>query len=398
MTFTDEHRHEKSAFVEKYTSGIGVLIACAFGVAVSNSMIFAALSDLQDKYGFDGRGLGFISSAGFITALLVMLFVAPFADRGHPKRLVLTGLVLSACGSLLFGFGGSLPLFIVGRAMTGASMGCAGPALRALAANLDKRRAGERLGRMRGFEMAGYTSGPLFGALLIDPLGLRWTFVVFASIAGCAFFIVSAQHLPTLPVSGESNRLSLGLLRHRTIRATALMSATLFLPVGLYDALWDRYLTDRGASNLMVGISFLVFTIPFVVLGARGGRLADRYGSRRVALIGIAANLPVVLGYGWLTSAWLIIAVSVVEGAASSIASPAIQSTMAKNAPVGRATAAQGLMGAGDLLAATIVSFVAPAMYNLDSVKWLFTSIVVICSVMLALATWMSRDTDATNA
>jgi MFS family permease len=321
-----------------------------------------------------------------------MLFVAPFADRGHPKRLVLSGLILSACGSLLFALGGSLPFFIIGRAMTGASMGCAGPALRALAANLDKSRSGERLGRMRGFEMAGYTSGPLFGVLLIEPFGLTWTFIVFASIAAIAFFVVSGQHLPTLPISGESHRMSFSLLKHNSIRATALMSATLFLPVGLYDALWDRYLTDRGASNLMVGFSFLVFTIPFIVLGARGGRLSDRYGSRRIALIGIAANFPIVVSYGWLTSAWLIIAFSMFEGAASAVTSPAIQSTMAKVAPPGRATAAQGLMGAGDLVAATIVSFIAPALYDLDSVKWLFTAIVAVSIVMLMLATWMSRD------
>ncbi len=35
----------------KFTMGIGPLLICAFGVTVSNSMIFAALSDLQDKYG-----------------------------------------------------------------------------------------------------------------------------------------------------------------------------------------------------------------------------------------------------------------------------------------------------------------------------------------------------------
>ena len=38
--------------LEKFTMGIGPLLVCGFGVPMSNSMIFPALSDLQDKYRF----------------------------------------------------------------------------------------------------------------------------------------------------------------------------------------------------------------------------------------------------------------------------------------------------------------------------------------------------------
>ena len=48
----------------KFTIGIGPLLICGFAVPVSNSMIFAALSDLQDKYGFSNAGLGLIAASG----------------------------------------------------------------------------------------------------------------------------------------------------------------------------------------------------------------------------------------------------------------------------------------------------------------------------------------------
>ena len=58
-----------------------LLMACSFAVATSNSVIFAALGDLQDTYGFPDSGLGLIAGSGFLAGLLVQLFVSPFADR-----------------------------------------------------------------------------------------------------------------------------------------------------------------------------------------------------------------------------------------------------------------------------------------------------------------------------
>ena len=276
----------------KFTMGIGPLLICAFGVTVSNSMIFAALSDLQDKYGFSASGLGFISAAGFMTSFIVQLVVAPFADRGAPKRLVLAALVLAFLGSVLFAFGNNLWIFVVARALTGASLGTSGPAIKAIAANMDKNRSAERLGRLRGIELAGFTGGPLIGALLIGPFGLRGAFLIFGVIAMIAFVIVAPKDLPRLPTTNESRRPSYELLRIRAVRASVLASLTLFIPVGIYDSLWDRYVTDRGGNNVMVGMTFLLYTIPFIVLGAAGGRLSDRRGPARMTVIGIFCTVP----------------------------------------------------------------------------------------------------------
>ena len=61
--------------LEKFTMGIGPLLVCGFGVPVSNSMIFPALSDLQDKYRFSDAGLGYIAAAGFVASLIVQLTI-----------------------------------------------------------------------------------------------------------------------------------------------------------------------------------------------------------------------------------------------------------------------------------------------------------------------------------
>jgi MFS family permease len=114
----------------------------------------------------------------------------------------------------------------------------------------------------------------------------------------------------------------------------------------------------------MVGLSFLLYSIPFIMFGARGGRIADQRGARTMALIGITCAAPVVCLYGLLTNAWFIVLLGTVEGLVGAIALPAAQSMMARAAPEGRAAAAQGLMGAGDLSTAAIVALIAPMIYG----------------------------------
>ncbi|MGA0862589.1 MAG: MFS transporter [Ilumatobacteraceae bacterium] len=350
--------------LERFTLGIGPLLLCGFAVPVSNSMIFPALSDLQDKYDFDDAGLGLIAAAGFATSFVVQLFLAPRADKGHPKRFVLAALLLASLGSTLFAFGESLAMFIVARAVAGASLGTSGPAIRAIAANIDKSRAAERLGRLRGVELAGFTGGPLIGALLIEPFGLRGAFLIFAVVALAAFAFVIGRTIPELPTSDNSGRLSFELLRLKPVRAAVLASLTLFVPVGIYDALWDRYITDQGGNNFQVGLTFLLYTIPFIVLGAAGGRLADRRGPAKMTVVGLFATVPLVLVYGILRDPWLLVGFAIVEGVIGAMSIPAAQSLMAQVAPKGRAAAAQGLAGSGDLLTATVMSLISPAIYG----------------------------------
>ena len=383
--------------LERFTLGIGPLLLCGFAVPVSNSMIFPALSDLQDEYGFSDAGLGLIAAAGFAMSFVVQLFLAPRADKGHPKRFVLAALLLASLGSTLFAFGGSLAMFIVARAVAGASLGASGPAIRAIAANIDPSRAAERLGRLRGVELAGFTGGPLIGALLIEPFGLRGAFLIFAVVALAAFAFVIGRTIPELPKSDSSGRLSFELLRLKPVRAAVLASLTLFVPVGIYDALWDRYITDQGGNNFQVGLTFLLYTIPFIVLGAAGGRLADRQGPAKMTVIGLFATAPLVLIYGVLRDPWLLVAFAIVEGVVGAMSIPAAQSLMAQVAPKGRAAAAQGLAGSGDLLTATFMSLISPAIYGAAGPLATFgfaTALIVLGGMGVAL---MLRKTPATE-
>ena len=196
--------------------------------------------------------------------------------------------------------------------------------------------------------------------------------------------------------SSDLGRLALELLRHRQVRAAVLASATLFLPVGIYDALWDRYITDRGGNNFQVGLTFLLFTVPFIIFGAKGGRLVDRKGPERMIVVGITMMVPLVFVYGLLPTSELLVAFAVVEGLISAISSPSAQSLMAKVAPLGRASAAQGLQASGDLVGAILMSFAAPWMYGAHGAAFTFGVAAALMAVMgLVVAAMLRGDAAA---
>ena len=342
---------------------IALLLATA-AVGVANSVVFSLLSDLQDTYGFGDSGLGFIAGAGMAVGFVSQLVLAPFADRGHSKRLLLAGLVAALAGSVMFAASSTLIGLVLARAIVGLSNGLFLPAARAIAASMSPDRVGERLGTLGGVELAGFVTGPVVGAVLVGPLGVRWPFLVCGMFALVALLALARQHLPSPPIAAQASRLSLDLLRVREMRVGVLLTMALFFPVGMYDAILDRYMTDRGASNVLIGIGFLMYGIPFALLATTGGRLADRHGAYRMSMVSLVLVVPLTAVYGVLTAPLLITALFAVEGSVQALGVPATQAYVAQVAPHGRASAAQGLSGAMNLLGGTVSAVAAPAIYG----------------------------------
>lgn len=343
---------------------IVLLMATSLAVATSNSVIFAALSDLQDEFGFSSTGLGLIAGTGFIAGLLVNLFLAPLSDRGHAKKLIMLGMSMGAVGSVLLGFGESLGQFIFARAVIGSSFGLVFPSVRALLANVDVSRRGMLLGRLAGVELLGFVLGPLVGGLMLDPAGIRNTFLFFAGLNLLSLVVVFPREFPKLTQTDASSRLSFELLKLPKIQAAVLVFMALQAPVGIFDALWDRYLTDLGGGNTMVGISFALYTVPFILFSSYGGKLADRYEPQRLAMWSMIFVVPAVTGYGVFSSMPPVIALNMIEGVVQALAYPAAAAAVANAAPVGRASAAQGLAGASGLLMASLIAFTSPVVYG----------------------------------
>ena len=349
-----------------------ILLGAAFILSASNSLVFALLGNLQDEYGFSDAGLGFIAAAAFLMSFLMMVLVAPLADRGHAKSLLIVGTLLAIVANLIFATGSSLWVFVLARAIGGMSTGCFMPPAYAMMGSLSSSGTSERMGAMRGIELAGFVTGPVIGGFLVGPFGLRWPFVLFAGTAAVATLIVSTQHLPTLVRTNESSRLAFGLLRHRSVLVPILFLIAIALPVGIYDSLWDRFLTDIGASDMVVGFSLAAYAAPFVLLSRFGGRLADRTNRVRVAFVSLLFIAPLTATYGLFSVVWVPIMFGVLEASFQAAAQPAASGMLAAGAPAGRASAAQGLAGACNQLIAAAVAMLATWGYGHFSARTIF--------------------------
>jgi MFS family permease len=165
-----------------------------------------------------------------------------------------------------------------------------------------------------------------------------------------------------------------------------LLNVALFFPVGMYDAILDRYMTDRGASNAMIGLSFTLYGIPFALLASRGGRLADRRGPFKLSMVAIALVVPLTAAYGLLTVPLLIMSIFFIEGTVQALGVPASQAFVAEAAPLGRASAAQGLAGSMNLLAAALSAFTAPIIYERWGAGVTFSAAAIVVAVCGTLA------------
>ena len=371
---------------QNHRADLFLLLFCTFSTAAANSVVFASMSELQEKYGYADSALGLIAGTGFAIGLLIQLFAAPLADRGHGRKLIQIGLALAGIGSVVFVFGDSLMWFIIGRGIVGASLGCTFPAVRALAANLDPDRSAERLGAVAGTEIGGFVTGPLVGSLIIDPFGLDATFLVFGAMAVFALVVIMPRKFPELIKTPESENSSFDLLRIPEIRVALLITLAVTFPTGMFDALWDRFLDDLGGNNAMTGLTFAVYGLPFILLSSRAGKLIDKRSPVAVALWLVIPVSLMTMSYGFFKSPWLILGLGLIEGIVQSAVAPAGMSAIAKAAPVGRASAAQGLSGSVNVFGQMLAAFIAPSIYGEFGALTTFVSVGLGIGAIAAIA------------
>src|SRR6478609_7961627 len=293
-----------------------------FFVAAGGGMIFPLLADLQKAHGLPTWGLGVISALFFAGAVVGQLVLAPLADRGHTRQLLLIGAVLSVITMVMFAFSTELWQFSLARLLSGLAAGSYLPATRATLVRAAPERAGHLLGRYTATQTGGFVFGPCIGTALYQLWGLSAPFLVVAlAIAGVTVMLARVVvPVASTPAAVEVGAVastgifsSLELLRIRGVVVAVLLELAVFLPVGIYDSLWARYLQDRGATTIFVGVSLTLYGIPYVLWAPKGGALADRLGPVRSATIGMIIVIPATALYGLLAAPVVITGVALIE-------------------------------------------------------------------------------------
>jgi len=332
--------------------------------------------------------VGIIGGAGFLAGFAAQAILSRYADRGHTRAMLQLGLLCATLGNVGLVFAEDLMGFVGSRVLLGLGAGAFSPAVRRLVISAAPEHAGERLGFMASFEMAGFISGPVLASILYQALGLRATFLALALALIVLVWPVLKTPIPESPMAaGDSSpiRLLFGL---REIRGVLLCSLAFYTTVGVFEAIWAVLLTDRGAGQLFIGITLSVFSIPFVIFPPFAGRLASRQGPLRVAAVGIGFAIPCMFAYGWTGSLVGLAVLVAVHSVADSFTMTALQLGIARSSPPEHLASGQGLIGAAGQLTAAVTAFLSGWVYGAWGAQVLFGYSAALMAVLLTIGLW----------
>ncbi|WP_202867531.1 DHA2 family efflux MFS transporter permease subunit [Kribbella pittospori] len=326
-----------------------------FMVLLDNTIVGAALPDMQHRLHTQLTGLQWIVDAYVLVVAMLLLSGGVLADRFGRKRLYLAGVAVFTAASVLCSLAPSIGWLITGRVLQGIGAAALSPAsLALLAAACPRPQERVRaIGLWAGISGIGLAAGPVAGGVLADAFGWPAIFLVNVPI-GVVLVLVG------LRILGESRNpsaaavdvpgtilsvLGVGALTYGLIEGgsrgwtspvilTSFAAAALLLagfvvvegrrvapmlPLRLFRqrlfttantamvvvgfALMGSsfffsqfFVTVQGSSILRAGLQTLPTSLAMVFVSPYAGRLAARYGFRIVVTIGLA-----LAGAGLLT-------------------------------------------------------------------------------------------------
>lgn len=367
------------------------LLVAAATSAMTYGAVFALLADLQDEHGLPTWGLGLITASAFGASVAAQLGLARFADRGHARRMIALGLGLTTLGTLGFAAGSTLWQFVAARLLLGFGGGMTMPAVRRVVIMGDPGRAGERIGGLSSVEIAGFVTGPPTAAFVADHFGLHTPFLLQAALL--ALCIPGIARLAEPPVEADAHRRgTLSLLRSRTVRAGTALTAGVYLGVGVFDAIWARFLKDLGASTTFVGVTLTLWALPMVFLMPLGGRLADRDGAVRTGVVTLSFAAVCIAAYGISPTLLSVCLLGLLHALSEAITTPAGAAAVAQGSGAQMMAAGQGLQAAVGNVAAAVAALFAGGIYGAAGAGTLWFLTAGAVAVFAALAFAWSRE------
>lgn len=340
---------------------------------------------LEDR-GASSVTVGLVVAAYFAAGVLLQYVFGRLVDRVTPAPVLRAGLVIFAIGGLTLALPLTPGLFAISRLLQGAGAGAAEvAALAAVGAVVPAGQRGRAFASIYGSQLAGMAVGPMVGSL-IGAFSVTAVFIagglisllawipiaMLRSRAGADALRPASVHIAEDPesevevptaASEESVRQASSVAR-RILIGSVLSAAAFGLTVGVYETCWTLLLTQRGAANWQVGLSWTLFALPFVIASRPAGRLADAVDRRYLVVISFSVALACCAAYPFLHSLVTLMMLGVVEAAATAIAIPAVQSLLSQGTPVSRLGRAQGLFATAETSTTALAAGISGSLFS----------------------------------
>ena len=273
-----------------------ILSAAAFLVFFQTYLVAPLIPALAVEFHTSTNLLGMLVPAYMLPYGISTLFYGPLSDRVGRKPVILTLLVMMVVTTVGVTTARSAHQMLAWRLLGGIATGGIVPIALALLGDLfPYAERGRPIGWMFGAMAGGMAFGSSVGAFLNPIIGWRREFLITAFLSGITLaFAIRLRHSfeSKLPqhflsasevISGYINLFSdpRAARGYIYVLLNGIFHSGVFSWLGLYFS--QRYhLGDEG-----IGLALIGYGIPGMLLGPVIGRVADRYGRKRIIPVGI---------------------------------------------------------------------------------------------------------------
>ena len=278
------------------------LVTCAtFTDIVAYSVAVPVLPDLSRRLGASPTVIGFLFASFGVTLLTVSVPMGAVSDRIGRRGPMVGGLAALAGATMLFSFSTSLPTLFAARLVQGAADAVTWVVGFALIAD---RYGPDERGRVTGFVMSGTSVaiivGPSIGGWLYEIGGIRLPFLFVGAMAvACALAFLFVD-LPKAHTRHEVVPLA-ALLRLPPVAVCAVAVVAGSSTVSMLEPVLALHLAGMSIGPARIGLLFGIAATVNAVLHPAIGHLSDRFGARRMMLLGLMASAfaLALLGQSW---------------------------------------------------------------------------------------------------
>lgn len=299
--------------------------------------------------------IGAMASSYLISNFLFQYPSGWLADRWGRKPVMMLSLFIQAGLSAVYLLISDPLMFVILRFAEGAAAAAFLPSARALINDaIPARNRGEAFGIFSAFFNTGFLLGPAIGGILAAT-GYASAFIGAVLFRLVAIVIVATMiHVKmrnSQETQAEVKPLSLRTLFKLPLAGAYVLAFGDYLFIGFDISLTALWMHDHlGASVVVIGLAYVAFSIPGIIIAPIGGRIADRRRRSTMILIFGLAQVPLYITYGLANSELLVIVFFAIHGVIYSFMQPAVDAHVASSTIPGARARIQGLYSAAGLL------------------------------------------------
>jgi len=277
---------------------VALVTFATFTDIIAYSVAVPVLPDLSRKLGASPTMIGLLFASFGVTLLTVSMPMGAVSDRIGRKGPLVGGMLALAAATLLFAYSDGLPWLFAARLVQGAADAVTWVVGFALIAD---RFGPEERGRVSGIVMSGTSGavmvGPTIGGWLYELGGIRAPFLAVAALATVSAAGFLWLQIPTEHADTEAVPIRV-VLRSRAVASCAAVVVAISATISMLEPVLPLYLSAKlGLGPAKIGLLFGCGAVASTLLHPIYGRLADRWGGRRLMLTGlplVACALPLL--------------------------------------------------------------------------------------------------------